>query len=164
MGQARPLTDRIRSLQLVFCSILVFGAAPRLNFKQLAIERVRPDQLINRPRHAEVYRTPTSQAKRAFFNRAEELCWPQVVLPSSFGVWPMPSLLSALGIDRLSVAERLQLVEEIWDSIAPTVEQFPLTEAQRNELDRRVAALNADPTNVIPWEEVEARARARFQK
>jgi putative addiction module component (TIGR02574 family) len=76
----------------------------------------------------------------------------------------MPSLLSALGIDRLSVPQRLQLVEEIWDSIAPAGEQLPLTEAQRNELDRRLAALQAEPANVIPWEEVEARALARFQK
>jgi putative addiction module component (TIGR02574 family) len=74
----------------------------------------------------------------------------------------MPSLLVSLGIDRLSVEERLQLVQEIWDSITPDVEQFPLTDAQREELDRRVAALDAGPTNVIPWEEVEARARARF--
>jgi putative addiction module component (TIGR02574 family) len=73
----------------------------------------------------------------------------------------MPSLLSTLGIDRLSVAERLQLVGEIWDSIAPALEQLPLTEAQRQELDRRLAALEANPGNVVPWEEVEARALLR---
>jgi putative addiction module component (TIGR02574 family) len=76
----------------------------------------------------------------------------------------MPSLMTSLGIDRLSVAERLQLVQEIWDSVAPSVEQLPLTQAQRDELDRRLAALEANPTNVIPWEEVEARALARFRK
>jgi putative addiction module component (TIGR02574 family) len=64
----------------------------------------------------------------------------------------MSPLLSSLGIDRLSVAERIQLVEEIWDSIAASAEQLPLSEAQRRELDRRVAALQADPANVIPWE------------
>ena len=76
----------------------------------------------------------------------------------------MSSLLTSLGIDRLSVVERLQLVQEIWDSIAPSAEQLPLTQAQRDELDRRLAALEADPTKVIPWEEVEARALARFRK
>jgi putative addiction module component (TIGR02574 family) len=91
------------------------------------------------------------------------VCWRQVLLPSS-GDLPMPSLLSSLGIDHLSVAERIQLVEEIWDSIAPALEQLPLTEAQRQELDRRLAALQADPTNVVPWEEVEARAFARFRR
>ncbi len=76
----------------------------------------------------------------------------------------MSSLLSSLGIDRLSVSDRILLVQEIWDSIALSVEQMPLTEAQRTELDRRLAALEADPNNVIPWEEVEARALARFRK
>jgi len=76
----------------------------------------------------------------------------------------MSSLLASLGVDRLSVAERLQLVDEIWDSIAPSLEQLPLTQAQRDELDRRVAALNANPTNVVSWEEVEARALERFRK
>jgi putative addiction module component (TIGR02574 family) len=76
----------------------------------------------------------------------------------------MSSLLVSLGIDRLSVAERIQLVQEIWDSIAASVEQLPLTEAQRTELDRRLACLQADPNKVISWEEVEARALARFRK
>ena len=76
----------------------------------------------------------------------------------------MPSLLASFGIDRLSVEERIQLVQEIWDSLVPSAEQLPLTDAQRDELDRRLAALQGDPTNVVPWEEVEARARARFQK
>jgi putative addiction module component (TIGR02574 family) len=76
----------------------------------------------------------------------------------------MSSLMTSLGIDRLSVAERLRLVQEIWDSIAPAVEQLPLTQAQRDELDRRLAALESNPDNVIPWEEVEARALTRFRK
>jgi putative addiction module component (TIGR02574 family) len=76
----------------------------------------------------------------------------------------MSTLLSSLGIDQLSVDERLQLIHEIWDSIGPEMEQSPITDAQRLELDRRIAALDANPADVIPWEEVEARARARFAK
>ena len=76
----------------------------------------------------------------------------------------MSSLLSSLGIDRLSVVERIQLVQEIWDSLVPDAEQLPITEAQRLELDRRLAALEANPDEVVPWEEVEARALARFRK
>jgi putative addiction module component (TIGR02574 family) len=76
----------------------------------------------------------------------------------------MSSLMSSLGIDRLGVSERIQLVQEIWDSIAASAEEFPLTEAQRQELDRRLALLEANPDNVIPWDEVEARALARFRK
>jgi putative addiction module component (TIGR02574 family) len=76
----------------------------------------------------------------------------------------MSTLLSSLGIDRLSVAERLQLIQEIWDSIDADAGQQPVSEAQRRELDRRLAALEAQPDRVVPWQEVEARAMARFKK
>jgi putative addiction module component (TIGR02574 family) len=69
-----------------------------------------------------------------------------------------------LGIDQMSIEDRLRLLQEIWDSITPTPEQVPLSEAQRNELERRLAAHAADPTNVIPWEEVKARALARAKR
>lgn len=76
----------------------------------------------------------------------------------------MSSLMSSLGLDRLTVTERIQLVQELWDSLASSAEQLPLTEGQRQELERRLAALQANPDNVIPWEKVEARALARFRK
>ncbi|TAL40617.1 MAG: addiction module protein, partial [Methylovulum sp.] len=43
----------------------------------------------------------------------------------------------ALGVDRLNIDDRLALVEEIWASICADSASFPLTEAQRAELDRR---------------------------
>ena len=76
----------------------------------------------------------------------------------------MSSLLNTLGIDRLSVEDRLQLVQEIWDSLEADVERLPLTEAQRREIDRRVAALDAKPEAITPWEVVEARAWARIAR
>lgn len=72
--------------------------------------------------------------------------------------------LKALGIDRLSVAERIALVEAIWESIAADVERAPLTEAQRQEVDRRLAAHRANPQAAIPWEQVEAEALARLRR
>jgi len=75
----------------------------------------------------------------------------------------MSPQLEALGIDKLSVAERIALVQEIWDSIATEVEQSPLTEAQRQEVDRRLAAHRANPQAAIPWEQVEAAALARLR-
>ena len=57
-------------------------------------------------------------------------------------------------IEQLSVAERVQLAEEIWDSIAATPERLPLTEAQRSELDRRLALHEREPTRTTSWEEV----------
>jgi putative addiction module component (TIGR02574 family) len=59
---------------------------------------------------------------------------------------------------KLSAAERLELVEELWDSIAAEAERnadvLPLTDGQKEELDRRIAAHRADPSRVVPWEEV----------
>jgi putative addiction module component (TIGR02574 family) len=77
---------------------------------------------------------------------------------------PMSPTLQALGIDRLSVADRIALVQEIWDSIAAEAERSPLTEEQKQEIDRRLAAHQANPQAAIPWEQVEAEALARLGK
>jgi putative addiction module component (TIGR02574 family) len=73
----------------------------------------------------------------------------------------MSPTLKALGIDQLGVAERILLVEEIWDSIAAEADQLPLTEAQKQDLRRRLAARDANPTAGSTWEEVKARLQAR---
>jgi putative addiction module component (TIGR02574 family) len=71
----------------------------------------------------------------------------------------MSPTLKTLGIDQLSVAERILLVEEIWDSIGVDNGEIPLTEAQRQDLQRRIAAYEADPKTGASWEEVKARLR-----
>ena len=76
----------------------------------------------------------------------------------------MSALMTSLGIDRLSPAERLQLVGEILDSLDAERATLPLTEAQLQELDRRLASLEANPAAVSPWEEVEARVLARLRR
>ena len=73
----------------------------------------------------------------------------------------MAVTMKDLGIDRLSAEERLALVQEIWDSLAEEAQHLPISEAQRQELERRVAAHEAAPDDVIPWEEVKARALRR---
>jgi putative addiction module component (TIGR02574 family) len=72
--------------------------------------------------------------------------------------------LQSFGIDKLSIAERIALVQAIWDSIAAEIESAPLTEAQRQEVDRRLAAHRANPQAAIPWEQVEAEALARLRR
>jgi putative addiction module component (TIGR02574 family) len=57
----------------------------------------------------------------------------------------------------LPVAERLELVGDIWDSIAQVPEKLELTAAQRLELDRRLDAYRRDPNAGSPWSEVKAR-------
>jgi putative addiction module component (TIGR02574 family) len=74
----------------------------------------------------------------------------------------MSTTVKSLGIDRLPREQRLALVQEIWDTIA--AEQSPplLSEAQCQELERRVAQDDAAPDDVIPWEQVKAQALARL--
>jgi putative addiction module component (TIGR02574 family) len=68
------------------------------------------------------------------------------------------------GIDQLSVEDRMSLVQQLWDSIAEEMSRLPLTRAQQEEVDRRLAAHRANPHAAIPWEQVEAEARARLSK
>ena len=75
----------------------------------------------------------------------------------------MSPTLTALGIDRLSVEERLTLVQEIWDSIVAEGQSPPLSDAKLKELRRRVAEDDANPDDVIPWEVVKAQALARLK-
>ena len=57
----------------------------------------------------------------------------------------------------LPISERIQLVEDIWDSIAEeTPVSLQLSVADRAELQRRLAAHKADPSSSMPWDEVRA--------
>ncbi len=67
----------------------------------------------------------------------------------------------AADIVELSVAERIQMVEDIWDSIAAVPETVPLSEDQKKELDRRLEAYHQNPDTGSPWSEVKQRIRNR---
>ena len=69
--------------------------------------------------------------------------------------------IKTLGIDRLDVDERLALVEEIWATICADAKSFPLTDAQRAGLDRRVADDDSFPEDVVPWDKIKAEVRSR---
>lgn len=57
----------------------------------------------------------------------------------------------------LPIQDRIQLVEAIWDSIAEVPEAVELSEIQRAELDKRLAAFKDNPLAGSPWSEVRAR-------
>lgn len=61
----------------------------------------------------------------------------------------------------LSVKERLDLVEEIWDSIAANPDAIQLTPAQIDELDRRKREHLKDPKAARPWAEIHERLAKR---
>ena len=73
----------------------------------------------------------------------------------------MSQTLKSLGIDQLSVAQRILLVEEIWDSIATEAEEAPLSEAQKQDLQRRLDSYDQNPKAGSSWETVKARLQAQ---
>jgi putative addiction module component (TIGR02574 family) len=63
-------------------------------------------------------------------------------------------------IRRMSVADRLAMVEQIWATIADDPSSLHLTGTQITESLRRLAAHDADPSTSIAWSEAEVRLRA----
>jgi putative addiction module component (TIGR02574 family) len=64
---------------------------------------------------------------------------------------------------KLSPAERIQLAEDLWDSVAALPESVPgLTATQVAEIERRLIEHSCDPATAIPWEEVRARLWSRL--
>jgi putative addiction module component (TIGR02574 family) len=61
----------------------------------------------------------------------------------------------------LSPAEKLQLVEDLWDDLAGTPEAVPIHDWQKEELARRKANLLKNPAAGLSWEDVRQTARAR---
>ena len=61
----------------------------------------------------------------------------------------------------LSPAEKLQLVEDLWDDLAAMPEDIPVHDWQKDELARRKANLVANPASGLSWEEVKHRVRGR---
>ena len=69
--------------------------------------------------------------------------------------------MSTIDIAKLSPEERLELLEQLWDSLSETPEAVPMTHAQREELDRRLDDLDREGPVGIPWNEVLDRIRNR---
>ena len=65
--------------------------------------------------------------------------------------------LLKVDISQLSVAERIQLAEDLWDSISEQQEEFPFSEAQKQELDKRLENYKRNPASGSSWEEVKKR-------
>ena len=76
----------------------------------------------------------------------------------------MAATVKDLGIDRMSVDDRLDLMNQIWDSLPADSDRSYLNEAQRRELERRLAEHEANPNDVIPWEQVKTEALTRLER
>jgi len=76
----------------------------------------------------------------------------------------MGQALHALGIDSMSVEERIALVKDIWDSVAIEAGLLPPSTAEKAELDRRLAEDDAMPDDTVTWETIKAESQARWRR
>ena len=65
-------------------------------------------------------------------------------------------------IKKLSIAERILIVEDIWDSIISSEEDFPITDVQKIELDSRLEAYYKNPKEGKSWEEVKDNIKSQL--
>jgi putative addiction module component (TIGR02574 family) len=70
--------------------------------------------------------------------------------------------MSTDSIFDLSPAEKLQLVEDLWDDLAATPSDIPVHDWQKEELARRKANLASKPESGVSWEEVKTRIRKTY--
>ena len=69
--------------------------------------------------------------------------------------------LARANVLSLSIPERIQLAEEVWDTIAEVPEEVALTDEQKTKLDRRLDAHHLNPDEGSPWGVVRERIRSR---
>jgi putative addiction module component (TIGR02574 family) len=65
--------------------------------------------------------------------------------------------ITASDIAAMPIQKRLELVEDIWDSIAEMPEAIEVPEWHKKELDKRLEAYHANPREGSPWKEVKKR-------
>jgi putative addiction module component (TIGR02574 family) len=72
----------------------------------------------------------------------------------------MPQTAPPLDVEQLSISQRLDLIELLWDSIPESLDALPVPDWHREELEKRLGAADAAPEEVVPWDEVKARLRS----
>ena len=66
----------------------------------------------------------------------------------------MPTDLATLGLDKLSVQERLDLIETLWDSLSDQLDVSMIPDWHVAELTKRRAEATASPGVGKPWRDV----------
>ncbi len=64
----------------------------------------------------------------------------------------------------LTVAERVDLLGELWREVASKPSELPVPQWQLDELDRRRRLYRGDPQRAVPWAEAKARILKRHAK
>ncbi len=71
-------------------------------------------------------------------------------------------MIDTAEVTRLSVEDRLELVELIWDSIAIETSELPVPAAQLEELPKRLDRFEADPARTSSWKDVRRRVESQL--
>lgn len=71
--------------------------------------------------------------------------------------------LPKIDLSTLTAAERLQLLDQVWESFRVDPQSLPFTTAQREELERRQAAYDRGAMRVRPWPDVREEIRSRLR-
>ncbi|MDH5553113.1 MAG: addiction module protein [Nitrosomonas sp.] len=66
-------------------------------------------------------------------------------------------IMTASEIAEMPIQMRIQLVEDIWDSIAEMPDAMEIPQWHRQELDKRLEAYHANPSEGSPWKDVKKR-------
>ena len=69
---------------------------------------------------------------------------------------------SETSIFDLSPAEKIQLVEDLWDDLASSPDAIPIHDWQKKELARRKANLMRNPAPSLSWDEMKQKVRNRY--
>jgi putative addiction module component (TIGR02574 family) len=69
---------------------------------------------------------------------------------------------TTISVFDLSPAEKLQLIEDLWDDLAATPKAVPVHDWHKEELARRKANLRQHPASCLTWEDVQRRVRSRY--
>lgn len=72
--------------------------------------------------------------------------------------------IQELGIDRLSVADRIALAQEIWDSVAESVQNTAPSAVEAAELDRRLAEDDSSPDAAIDWQRIRSAVQSKWSQ
>jgi len=76
----------------------------------------------------------------------------------------MAPSIQELGLDRLSIDDRLEVAQAIQDHVVEEIESAPLAQWQMDEIQRRLEKRKDRPLTGMPWEDLLARALARAMK
>jgi putative addiction module component (TIGR02574 family) len=68
------------------------------------------------------------------------------------------------GFDDLPVEAQIDYVQALWDRIAATPDRVPVPDWHKAVLDERLAELEANPDDAVPWEQVRDELRAKLRR